>query len=165
MTTKSKGTKQDNYTPSTDISQRLPEEEFKMKSMYLSKSAHELKNIFITISNVLRGIELFPNANKEEREQFSLLDSLCNFGLNLILDINTVHVLDYTKTKSLDAQSNESEEFNLVKLLDFCLKIFQARQRFDDPNPKVELISDYNIPNETKIKSINEIFLIQSIIY
>ena len=136
MTTKSKGTKH-----STDISQRLPEEEFKMKSMYLSKSAHELKNIFITISNILQNIKQIPSTTKEEQEQFSLLDSLYKFELNLILDINTVHVLDYSKTKSKDAQ--EDEEYNLVELLDFCLKIFQARQRFDAPEPKVELIADY----------------------
>ena len=65
MTTKSKGTKH-----STDIYQRLPEEEFKMKSMYLSKSAHELKNIFITISNVLQNIKQIPSKKKKNKNNF-----------------------------------------------------------------------------------------------
>ena len=72
MSCKSKGIKNENNISSTDLSQRVPEEEVKMKSLYVSKSAHELKNIFITISSVLQNFKLFPNASKAEREQFRL---------------------------------------------------------------------------------------------
>lgn len=168
MSCKSKGTKNENNISSTDFSQRVQEEEVKMKSLYLSKSAHELKNIFITISSVLQNFKLFPNASKAEREQFRLINSLCNFGLNLILDINTTHILDYTKVNnSIDKQSTKNtEEFNLIEVLDFCLKIFQARQRFDNQssNINVNIYSDYQIPPGTKIKSINDIRLKQVII-
>ena len=168
MSCKSKGIKNENNISSTDLSQRVPEEEVKMKSLYLSKSAHELKNIFITISSVFQNFKLFPNASKAEREQFRLINSLCNFGLNLILDINTTHILDYTKVNnSIDKQSaKNTEEFNLIEVLDFCLKIFQARQRFDNQssNINVNIYSDYQIPPETKIKSINDIRLKQVII-
>lgn len=168
MSCKSKGIKNENNISSTDLSQRVPEEEMKMKSLYLSKSAHELKNIFITISSVLQNTELFPTASKAEKEQFRLINSLCNFGLNLILDINTTHILDYTKVnKSNDKQSTKNtDEFNLIEILDFCLKIFQARQRFDNQGSKinVNIYSDYQIPPGTKIKSINEIRLKQVII-
>lgn len=168
MSCKSKGTKNENNISSTDFSQRVQEEEVKMKSLYLSKSAHELKNIFITISSVLQNFKLFPNASKAEREQFRLINSLCNFGLNLILDINTTHILDYTKVNnSIDKQSTKNtEEFNLIEVLDFCLKIFQARQRFDNQssNINVNIYSDYQIPQGTKIKSINDIRLKQVII-
>ena len=49
MSCKSNGKKQENNISSTDLSHRVSEEEVKMKSQYLEKSAHELKNIFITI--------------------------------------------------------------------------------------------------------------------
>ena len=168
MSDKSKDNKQDN-TPSTDISQKATEEEYRIKSLYLSKSAHELKNIFITISSVLQNFKLFPNATNDEKEQFKLINSLCNFGLNLILDINTAHVLDYTKVNKNNNQktqgnSENNEEFNLIEILDFCLKIFQARQKFDNKNPQVSIISDFRIPSDTKIKSINDIRLKQVII-
>lgn len=168
MSDKIKDNKQDN-TPSTDVSQKATEEEYRIKSLYLSKSAHELKNIFITISSVLQNFKLFPNASKEEKEQFKLINSLCNFGLNLILDINTAHVLDYTKINKNNNQkgqsnSEDNEEFNLIEILDFCLKIFQARQKFDNNNPQVSIIADFKIPSDTKIKSINDIRLKQVII-
>ena len=134
MSCKSNGKKQENNISSTDLSHRVSEEEVKMKSQYLEKSAHELKNIFLTISFILQNPKLFPKASKSEKEEFKQINSLCNFGLNLILDIDTSHKLDYTKVNisNDNKQKTNGEAFNLLENLDFCLKIFQARQHYDN---------------------------------
>ena len=54
MSCKSNEKKQENNISSTDLSHRVSEEEVKMKNQYLEKSAHELKNIFLTISSILQ---------------------------------------------------------------------------------------------------------------
>ena len=91
--------------------------------------------------------------------------SLCDFGLNLILDINTVRALDDKKTENRYANNNSPiQEFCLVELLDFCLKMFRARQQLNHNNPDVvKIISDYSIPSDLKISSINNTRLKQVI--
>ena len=141
-------------------------EEYRMKILFLSKSAHELKNIFLTISSVIQNKQT-NEIVKNDKEQSELLVSLCDLGLNLILDINTVRALD-SKTNNGNRYSNNNtpiQEFCLVELLDFCLKMFKARQQFNHNNPNVvKIVSEYNIPNDLQISSINNTRLKQVII-
>ena len=150
--------------PSNPSLQNILEEEYRLKILFLSKSAHELKNIFLTISSVIQNKQSNTIA-KNDKEQYDLLVSLCDFGLNLILDINTVRALDDKKTENRYANNNSPiQEFCLVELLDFCLKMFRARQQLNHNNPDVvKIISDYSIPSDLKISSINNTRLKQVI--
>ena len=152
--------------PSNPSFYKMLGEEYRMKILFLSKSAHELKNIFLTISSVIQNKQT-NDIVKNDKEQSELLVSLCDFGLNLILDINTVRALD-SKTNNGNRYANNNtpiQEFCLVELLDFCLKMFKARQQFNHNNPNVvKIISEYNIPNDLQISSINNTRLKQVII-
>ena len=142
-----------------------------LQSHTLSKSSHELKNVFITISNILSSFQISPSFTAIEQKNFSFLRSLCNFGLSLIQDIHTYDKLDYTSklnkspTYVSDLHITNMTSFNLIEVLDFCLKMFQARQYFDNKNISYLTIkSDYKINTETKIACINQTRLRQVII-
>ena len=153
-------------SPSDPSFHKVLGEEYKMKILFLSKSAHELKNIFLTISSVIQNKQT-SDIVKNDKEQSELLVSLCDFGLNLILDINTVRALD-SKSNNSNRYSNNNtpiQEFCLVELLDFCLKMFKARQQFNHNNPSVvKIVSEYNVPIDLQISSINNTRLKQVII-
>lgn len=142
-----------------------------LQSHTLSKSSHELKNVFITISNILSSFQISPSFTAIEQKNFSFLRSLCNFGLSLIQDIHTYDKLDYASklnkspTYVSDLYITNITSFNLIEMLDFCLKMFQARQYFDNKNISYLTIkSDYKINTETKITCINQTRLRQVII-
>ena len=142
-----------------------------LQSHTLSKSSHELKNVFITISNILSSFQISPSFTALEKKNFSFLRSLCNFGLSLIQDIHTFDKLDYASklnkspTYVSDLHIANITSFNLIEVLDFCLKMFQARQYFDNKNISYLAIkSDYKINTDTKISCINQTRLRQVII-
>lgn len=156
-------------------------EDVSLQSRSISKSSHELKNVFITISNILTSFTISQNFTLEEQTQFSYLRSLCDFGLNLIQDINTVDKLDYTlrhnnkqstnpfyivrDTSLFKLNDDDDNEFNLIEVLEFCLKMFQARQYFDHKNISFLTIKgEYEINAKTRISCINHIRLRQVII-
>jgi hypothetical protein len=76
-------------------------QKYKIKSFYLAKCAHELKNILISIISFIENCNITLNENgtfinEFEKEKNMLtpekcknfLKSLCDLGMNLIFDIN-----------------------------------------------------------------------------
>jgi len=137
------------------------ENDFKFKTLYLAKCAHEIKNIFISISSFIENNNIIIKPSKindlvTPEENIDFLKSLCDFGMNLIFEINK-----FAKKQS-GFKTEKIEEFNLIDSLNFCLKIFQSRCAYE--KKKIEIISCFKIPKTKKIKSINEIKLKQVII-
>jgi signal transduction histidine kinase len=137
------------------------EKDFKFKTLYLAKCAHEIKNIFISISSFIENNNIIIKPSKindlvTPEENIDFLKSLCDFGMNLIFEINK-----FAKKQS-GFKTEKIEEFNLIDSLNFCLKIFQSRCAYE--KKKIEIISCFKIPKTKKIKSINEIKLKQVII-
>ncbi len=148
------------------------ENEFKIKSLYLAKTAHELKNVFLTISSFIENrddipIDNFKNIfNKEVDHDSSLnfLKSLCDFGMNLIFEITEISKNDGKfKTIKEYNQNKLYEEFNLIDALNFCIKIFQSRAIFEKKNIDIKFNFN-NISIDKKIKSISEMKLKQVVI-
>ena len=135
------------------------ENEFKFKALYLAKCAHEIKNILISISSFIENNSIVikqKNSSFNEEENINFLKSLCDFGMNLIFEINK-----FAKKES-GFKTEKNEDFNLINCLKFCLRIFQSRCIFE--KKKIEIKSDFKISNKKKINSINEIKLKQVII-
>ena len=148
-------------------------EEIKLKSLYLAKSAHELKNIFISISsfieNKINNNVTIENSNDNtisenlnDNHNLKFLRSLCDFGMNLIQDITRISKKDNFNVNKLSQINDKIEEFKLIDCLNFCIQIFKSRLIFEKKN--VSIISNFNINRNLKIKSINEVRLKQVII-
>ena len=148
-------------------------EEIKLKSLYLAKSAHELKNIFISISsfieNKINNNATIENSNDNtisenlnDNHNLKFLRSLCDFGMNLIQDITRISKKDNFNVNKLSQNNDKIEEFKLIDCLNFCIQIFKSRLIFEKKN--VSIISNFNINRNLKIKSINEVRLKQVII-
>ena len=103
-------------------------EEYKIKSLYLAKCAHEIKNILISIISFIENSKItiepylnvynnYHNNYNKKRETLSpesskfFLKSLCDFGMSLILDINR---LSKEETKRSNFQEEKNEKFNPV---------------------------------------------------
>ena len=119
------------------------ENEFKIKSLYLAKSAHELKNVFLTISSFIENKEetlLSDFKNKKEKEleeEYSFLKSLCDFGMSLIYEITQMSKNE-GKFMSLKPYNNnekrEYEQFNLYNALTFYIKKLQSKLKSEKNN-------------------------------
>ena len=148
-------------------------EEVKLKSLYLAKSAHELKNIFISISsfveNKINNNFTIENSNEKtisenlnDNHSLKFLRSLCDFGMNLIQDITRISKKDNFNVNKLSQINDKIEEFKLIDCLNFCIQIFKSRLIFEKKN--VSIINNFNVSKNLKIKSINEVRLKQVII-
>lgn len=136
-------------------------EQFQMKSLIMAKWAHELKNIFLAISSLIQNQSesIYPeNAESVKMSQISLqhsskfLSSLCDFGMYLILDITTLN----TNNETMKERQESIAEFNLSEALEFCIAMFQSKQKFDPRKKNLSIKSQYNFPLTKTIKSINE---------
>ena len=151
-------------------------DELNSQNRSLSKSSHELKNVFISVANILKNLNASPSLSPEEKEEFEFLSVLCDYGLSLILDINTTDHIDYTvkrhkysRMSSLtinnlfkSSTGEEFESYNLLNSLSFCVKMFQVRKHFDNKN--INIILDNQIKNETTVKYIPSLRLRQVVI-
>ena len=147
------------------------ENELKMKSLYLAKSAHELKNVFLTISSIIEnnGICFFSNTknikNESNDNNYNLsntnnfLKSLCNFGMSLIYEITQMSKND---GNFITMKSNIVEYYNLYNCLYFCIHIFESRLKFERKTFDIKF--NFNISKHTTIKSISEMRLKQVVI-
>ena len=148
------------------------ENEFKIKSLYLAKTAHELKNVFLTISSFIENRDDIPidnlknifNKEVDHDSSLNFLKSLCDFGMNLIFEITEISKNDGKfKTIKEYNQNQLYEEFNLIDALNFCIKIFQSRAKFEKKNIDIKFNFN-NISIDKKIKSISEMKLKQVVI-
>ena len=147
------------------------ENELKMKSLYLAKSAHELKNVFLTISSIIEnnGICFFSNTknikNESNDNNYNLsntnnfLKALCNFGMSLIYEITQMSKND---GNFITMKSNIVEYYNLYNCLYFCIHIFESRLKFERKTFDIKF--NFNISKHTTIKSISEMRLKQVVI-
>ena len=146
-------------------------QKYKIKSFYLAKCAHELKNILISIISFIENCNITLNENgtfinELEKEKNMLtpekcknfLKSLCDLGMNLIFDINELSKEENKPIFSVE----KKKEFNIIEALNFCLQIFESRCLFEKKNIKIE--KSFNLPYNKKIHSINEIKFKQVII-
>ena len=111
-------------------------EEYKMKSLYLAKSAHEIKNVLISIISFIENSKitiepfayLYDYKDNETKETLSpeycknFLKSLCDFGMQLILDVNRV---SKEETNRFNLNEEKIEKFNAIEALNFCVKMFE----------------------------------------
>ena len=151
-------------------------EEYKIKSLYLAKCAHEIKNILISIISFIENSKItiepylnvynnYHNNSNKKRETLSpesskfFLKSLCDFGMSLILDINR---LSKEETKRSNFQEEKNEKFNIVEALNFCVQMFESRCLFEKKNIKIK--TSFKIPNNKIINSINQVKFKQVII-
>ena len=149
-------------------------EEYKIKSLYLAKCAHEIKNILISIISFIENSQITINSNndfndKEDNETNSnltpeksknFLKSLCDFGMNIIFDINRLSKEEHINR--LNFSNEKREEFNAIEALNFCAQMFESRCSFEKKNIKIE--KSFQIPYHKKINSIGQIKFKQVII-
>lgn len=144
--------------------------------LYLSKYAHELKNIFLTISGIIDNLnstinqEPIINAKNIEmnnshisiQQALKFLLSLSHFGINLIVNINMLGNLSCKCAKL--TQSDRVIPFNISDTLDFCISIFQIRQKIEQHSSNVIIKKEYCINRNQMISSISEVRLKQVLI-
>ena len=134
------------------------EEGFRLKSLYLAKSVHELKNVFLTISCIIEnnldinGFDIKDVLNSN----LKFLKTLSEFGMFLIQDITKVSKTNFYSTdvsinsnKIFSYTKESTESFNLLKCLNFCIKMFQFRANFEKRNIEISLKIDKSL--KTKI--------------
>jgi len=148
-------------------------EEYKMKSLYLAKSAHEIKNVLISIISFIENSKitiepfayLYDYKDNETKETLSpeycknFLKSLCDFGMQLILDVNRV---SKEETNRFNLNEEKIEKFNAIEALNFCVKMFESRCIFEKKN--IQIKTSFNIPNNKLINSISQVKFKQIII-
>ena len=155
-----------------------------LKTIYLSSVVHELKNLIITIDQlVMKGIEdrNFSRRNSRNDSEFDctsrdkkdiedyptdkifhFLKGLCDYGMCLIEDINTMNRENndsFLKQSKLD---QKIKEFNITEVINLCIEMFRVRASVK--SKKVKIDSDINFPYNKLVKSINESKLKQIII-
>ena len=151
---------------------------YKSNTLYLNKSVHELKNVFLTISTVVEdqspkedSISISSNLVKNTKyiqtgftqdvlnipleEKMIFLRALCNYGKFLINDINLISKINPLQNKSMfSLNKTDVIEFNITEAIDFCVKIFQVRSKCDQKNLSIKLNIDF--PYSKTSKSISE---------
>lgn len=138
------------------------QEQFQMKSLIMAKWAHELKNIFLAISSLVQNqnessiypdnIENIKMNQVTSQHKAKFLSSLCDLGMYLIFDITTLN----TNNETMKERQESISEFNLSEALDFCIAMFQSKQKFDPSKKNILIKSQYNFPLNKTIKCINE---------
>ena len=175
----------------TDNSKQISNHEkfLEFKIIYLSTIAHELKNLIITINQlVIKGIDdrnfSRKNSKKEDNDSefdctsrdkkensedypiekiFYFLKGLCDYGMSLIEEINAMNrENDGPLLRKMTKVDDEIKEFNLTEVINLCVEMFRVRASVKEK--KVKIDSDINFPYNKLVKSINETKLKQIII-
>ena len=148
------------------------EEGLRLKSLYLAKSVHELKNVFLTISCIIENnIESTETNIKDHlNSNLKFLKTLCDFGMFLIQDITKVSKTTFYNTyiansanKIFSYKKETTESFSLLKCLNFCIKMFQFRANFEKKNIEIAIKIEKSLKTKI-ITSINQSRLKQIII-
>ncbi len=149
-------------------------QEYKIKSLYLAKCAHEIKNILLSIISFIENSQITINSNNdyndnEYNETYNhltpeksknFLKSLCDFGMNFIFDINRLSKEEHLN--KLNLSNEKTEEFDAIEALNFCAQMFESRCSFEKKNIKIE--KSFQIPYHKKINSIGQVKFKQVII-
>ena len=145
-------------------------QEYKIKSLYLAKCAHEIKNILISIISFIENSQITINSNNNEDNEITshltpeksknFLKSLCDFGMNFIFDINRLSKEEHLN--KLNLSNEKTEEFDAIEALNFCAQMFESRCSFEKKKIKIE--KSFQIPYHKKINSIGQIKFKQVII-
>lgn len=123
--------------------------EFKYKSLFLSKVAHEFKNPLICITELInQSCEILPRKAKRNQKIMSNLEqtkSLSNFMQILIKDLNYFSESQIGKTIEYTYK-----ETDLFELLDFCDKIKNTLLLKSNKKEKIEFMIKRceNIPDK-----------------
>ena len=145
------------------------ENELKMKTLYLAKSAHELKNVFLTISSFIENNGNSLNVDSPNAKKTSLIDddlpnknflkALCDYGMSLIYEITQ---MSKNNGQFISIKSKTIEPYNLYDCLYFCVHIFESRAKFE--RKTIQIKYNFKLSKETTIKSISELRLKQVVI-
>ena len=145
-------------------------QEYKIKSLYLAKCAHEIKNILISIISFIENSQITINSNNNEDNEITshltpeksknFLKSLCDFGMNFIFDINRLSKEEHLN--KLNLSNEKREEFDPIEALNFCAQMFESRCSFEKKKIKIE--KSFQIPYHKKIHSIGQVKFKQVII-
>jgi signal transduction histidine kinase len=111
--------------------------EFKYKSLFLSKVAHEFKNPLICITELLnRSFEMLPSNVKKNNDLMLNLEqikSVSNFLQILIKDLNY-----FSESQFGRRTEYEENETDLSSVIEFCSKIGQTLLSKSNKSEKVE---------------------------
>ena len=132
-------------------------EEYRIKSLYLAKCAHEIKNILISITSFIENSKITIIENNEEEKEKSdksknFLKSLCDLGMNIIFEINRLSKEEHIN--ELHIINEKIEQFNAIDVLNFCVQMFESRILFEKKEIKIE--KNFKIPENKKINSISQ---------
>ena len=160
------------------------EQILELKNIYLSTVVHELKNLIITINQlVIKGINdknnfvkksdidsdfKYSSLDKNDNDEcpiykiFRFLSGLCEYGMSLIADINTINRGNSDIFLGKSTANEKIKEFNLTEVINLCIEMFRIRASIKEK--KVKIDSEVNFPYNKLIKSISETKLKQVII-
>ena len=80
-------------------------EELRIKSLYIAKSVHELKNVFLSINSSVNLPESSILSTIKRNSSF-FLKTLCDYGMFLIKDITNVSKLNYNLSNNIKNNHN-----------------------------------------------------------
>ena len=150
------------------------------------KYAHELKNIFITISTVVnseietphQSFSSFSNNTSHIVESGDLSPFIMENRKNRLNSNNNFNVInhsndspfqflkalcDYGKTlikeineMGKDYNENNLKSFNISKAIDFCVDMFVTKRKYDKTKKNLEIYSDINFSYDKEVRSISE---------
>ena len=89
-------------------------EELRIKSLYIAKSVHELKNVFLSINSSVNLPEASILSTIKNNSSF-FLKTLCEYGMFLIKDITNVSKFTYNLNTKL---ANNYISFNSANFND-----------------------------------------------
>lgn len=137
--------------------------EFKYKTLFLSKVAHEFKNPLVCITELVdQSVESVKvgtqmcDIKTTPNEQLSIIKALSNYMLILIKD------LDYFSRFQLENKvSTEISAVKISEVFQFCQEVGQALLKKSDKRSLVDFVynMDYNVPkvintDEYKLKQV-----------
>jgi signal transduction histidine kinase len=125
--------------------------EFKYKSIFFSKVAHEFKNPLICMNEIVTQIDNFKETNRisfpeEVQDNLNYLKSMSNFLLVLVKD------LDYFSQCQIGKNiQTEVNEVNITELLKFCSEVANCLLKKYNKFGKIQ----FNIKREADINRSN----------
>lgn len=151
-----------NKTIDSNQNSVIDESTEKKKIHYVLKSTHELKNILLSITNIIEELDLIKIVDKKLKEGGSIqyLQALLNFGKILLDDVSS-SAKDYS---TMIQEEKEIEPYDLSEAIDFAYQMFFHRLKFEKRTEKIKILKEFNVNPNTKVNSINKTRLEQVLI-